>query len=93
MIRIITDKDIFEYDIRGLVGAFFRGEELTYEAEGSAASGDDAKRLLINWHDKEVTVTFEGESCVRSFDPEIRVSAKSAVKQAIYWKDWICQTS
>jgi len=84
MIRIITDKDIFEYDIRGLVGAFFRGEELTYEAEGSTASGDDAKRLLINWHDKEVTVTFEGESCVRSFDPEIRVSAKSAVKQAIY---------
>ena len=52
MIRIITDKDIFEYDIRGLVGAFFRGEELTYETEeieADAANAGGAGRLLIKW--------------------------------------------
>lgn len=80
MVRIITNKDIFEYDIRALVGVFCRGEEIDYVV----SSETDGADVLIDWRDTLVTVCFENINCTKSYDSEVRVTAKSAVKQAIY---------
>lgn len=84
MINIYTNLEIFEYDIRGLVGAFYRGQELTY-AVGELPAEVSADDMLINWQDRRVRVTFRDCTDEKAFDPEIRVSMKSAVKQAIYF--------
>ncbi len=90
MITVVSNLEQFEYDIRGLVMAFYPGESISFAVEDK-----ESACMRIEWkssqteNEKSVTVTAlnreDGDEHTASEDyVDSRVEAKSAVKRCIY---------
>ncbi|MCR5743762.1 MAG: coproporphyrinogen dehydrogenase HemZ [Lachnospiraceae bacterium] len=82
MIRIFNNIDRFEYDIRGLVMAFYPGENMVYNDQTQPEAEDFS--INIEWSEGNVSVSVATETVSQSFTEGEAVYAKTAVKDALY---------
>lgn len=96
MILISSSEERFEYDIRGLVMAFYPGVSQRFvtqdgaqeEGNGQGAQEEPLLRISVCWSEDEERASvavFAGQACEREdYDRSSRVAAKSAVKRCLY---------
>lgn len=87
---IYFSQDLFEYEVRGLVMAFYPGEEIkAYKGQVCDEMGQAERLLWMEWGKRQVCVRFfiEGEfvgDATEAIDLEARRDTKTTLKKIIY---------
>ena len=82
MIKLILSEEKFEYDIRGLLMAFFPAEEITTKSEMDAD-----RQLAVTYEEDKVQLSFVGDRDARTQSLEVSATGeqmKSPLKRGVY---------
>ena len=82
MIKLILSEEKFEYDIRGLLMAFFPAEEITTKSEMDAD-----RQLAVTYEEDKVQLSFVGDRNARTQSLEVSATGeqmKSPLKRGVY---------
>lgn len=85
MILVVFNKANFEYDVYGLVKAFFPKEEITMVENALPEQLDEAESVFyINYHEDSFSIAWKKQEVTVNLDSDKRKDVKNVLKRTLY---------